>query len=144
MAKIQKFEEIIAWQKGRELTALIYGASGSGAFGKDFALRDQIRRAAISITSNIAEGFEGGGSKEFIQFLSIAKGSCGEVRSQLHLASDQGYLSKESYETLCDRCIEISRLIDGFLNYLRQSEIKGRKFLPPRSPMPLDNFELET
>ena len=82
MARIERFEEIEAWQKGRDLRRAIYNCSRNGAFCKDFALRDQIRRSAISITSNIAEGFERGGNKEFIQFLANSKGSCGELRDR--------------------------------------------------------------
>jgi len=129
MAKIEKFEDITAWQKGREVTRLVYKVSRTGEFGKDFALKDQIRRACISVTSNIAEGFERGGNKEFIQFLGHAKGSAGEVRSQLYIALDETYLSQEQWQELHDRCLEISRLIDGFIKYLQQTEIKGRKFL---------------
>ncbi len=128
MAKIEKFEDILAWQKARELTQLVYRATRKGEFAKDFALRDQIRRAVISITSNIAEGFERGGTKEFVQFLGHAKGSCGEVRSQLYIALDEAYLSQPDWEELHNRCLEISRLLDGFAKYLRQTEIKGRKF----------------
>ena len=128
MAKIEKFEDILTWQKARELTQLVYRASRKGEFAKDFALRDQIRRAVISITSNIAEGFERGGTKEFVQFLGHAKGSCGEVRSQLYIALDEAYLSQPDWEELHNRCLEISRLLDGFAKYLRQTEIKGRKF----------------
>ena len=128
MAKIEKFEDILARQKARELIQLVYRASRKGAFAKDFALRDQIRRAVISITSNIAEGFERGGTKEFVQFLGHAKGSCGEVRSQLYIALDEAYLSQSDWEELHNRCLEISRLLDGFAKYLRQTEIKGRKF----------------
>jgi len=128
MAKIEKFEDILAWQKARELTQLVYRASWKGEFAKDFALRDQIRRAVISITSNIAEGFERGGTKEFVQFLGHAKGSCGEVRSQLYIALDEAYISQPDWEELHNRCLEISRLLDGFAKYLRQTEIKGRKF----------------
>ena len=90
MATIQRFEEIEAWQVARELTRSVYECSKSGSFAKDFALRDQIRRAAISVMSNIAEGFERGGNAEFIQFLSIAKGSAAEVETQLYVALDQG------------------------------------------------------
>jgi four helix bundle protein len=129
MAKIEKFEDITAWQKGREVTRLVYKVSRTGEFGKDFALKDQIRRACISVTSNIAEGFERGGNKEFIQFLGHAKGSAGEVRSQLYIALDETYLPQEQWQELHDRCLEISRLIDGFIKYLQQTEIKGRKFL---------------
>jgi len=140
MAKIEQFEDILAWQKGRELTREIYRASRQGEFAKDFALRDQIRRAVISITSNIAEGFERGGTKEFVQFLGYAKGSSGEVRSQLYVALDEAYLDEEDWQSLHDRCLEISRLLDGFIKYLQQTEIKGRKFVAAqpssKSPRP--------
>lgn len=128
MANIEKFEDILAWQKGRELTRLVYKASRKGEFAKDFSLKDQIRRACISVTSNIAEGFERGGNKEFIQFLGHAKGSCGEVRSQLYVALDEEYISETQWEDLYNRCLEVSRLLDGFIKYLQQTEIKGRKF----------------
>lgn len=128
MAKIQHFEDLISWQKARVLNQLVYKASKNGSFAKDFGLRDQIRRASISIMSNIAEGFERGGDKEFVQFLSNAKGSCGEVRSQLYAALDEGYLSPVEFKDLCDRSIEVSRLISGFMTYLRQSDLRGNKF----------------
>ena len=100
MATFKDFEEIGAWQKARELTRHIYMVSKQGAFLKDFGLRDQIRRASISIMSNIAEGFERSGTGEFIQFLAISKGSAGEVKSQLYVAVDQDYISKEIFELL--------------------------------------------
>jgi four helix bundle protein len=128
MAKIEQFEDILAWQKARELTREIYRFSSQGEFAKDFALRDQIRRAVISITSNMAEGFERGGTKEFVQFLGYAKGSSGEVRSQLYVALDESYLKEQEWQNLHNRCLEISRLLDGFIKYLQQTEIKGRKF----------------
>ena len=131
MAKIEQFEDILAWQNGRELTQLVYRASRKGEFAKDFALRDQIRRAVISITSNIAEGFERGGTKEFIQFLGHSKGSSGEVRSQLYVALGEEYVDQELWQELHNRCLEISRLLDGYIKYLRQTEIKGRKFQGP-------------
>ena len=93
MASFKSFEDIEAWQKGRELVKEVYGVSARGEFSKEFGLKDQIRRASISIISNIAEGFERGGDREFIQFLSIAKGSVGEVKAQLYVALDQGYVS---------------------------------------------------
>lgn len=89
MSKIEKFEDIEAWKMAREITQIIYQISLSGNFSKDFALVNQIRRASVSILSNIAEGFERNGDKEFIQFLTIAKGSCGEVRAKLYVALDQ-------------------------------------------------------
>jgi four helix bundle protein len=127
MAKVKKFEEIQSWKKARTLTKQIYSATLAGAFAKDFALRDQIRRAAVSILSNIAEGFERGGDKEFLQFLAIAKGSAGEVRAQLYVALDQQYLSQKQFESLSQEAAEISQLISGFMRYLKQSELKGNK-----------------
>jgi four helix bundle protein len=128
MATIERFEDIEAWKKGRELRRAIYTCSRNGAFGKDFALRDQIRRSAVSITSNIAEGFERGGNKEFIQFLANSKGSCGELRDQLYAALDEQYISAEQFEVLCRQAIEISRMISGLMRYLKQSQLRGAKF----------------
>lgn len=128
MAKIERFEDLMSWQKAREMNRLIYTATKAGAFAKDFGLRDQIRRASISIMSNIAEGFERGGDKEFIQYLSNAKGSCGEVRSQLYAALDEEYLTSAEFKGLCDKSVEISRLISGLMRYLQRSELKGSKF----------------
>src|ERR1035437_4784594 len=115
MAKIERFEDMLSWQKARELTRYVYKVSKQGDFVKDFELRGQIRDASISIMSNIAEGFERGGDKEFSQFLSIAKGSCGEVRAQLYAALDEKYLTTEQFKDICDRCVEVSRLISGFM-----------------------------
>lgn len=128
MSRIERFEDLEAWKMARALTASIYGVSGTGAFSRDFALRDQIRRASISIVSNIAEGFERDGDKEFLQFLSMAKGSCGEVRAQLSLAIDQKYVSGAQFEELTAKAIELSRVISGLIRYLRQSQFTGRKY----------------
>jgi len=128
MAKIERFEDLTSWQKVRELNRLIYKVSRNGAFAKDFGLRDQIRRASVSVMSNIAEGFERGGDKEFIQFLANAKGSCGEVRCQLYAALDEEYLNETEFEELYERSTEISRLVSGFMTYLRRSELRGSKF----------------
>jgi len=89
MSKIKRFEAIDCWKKARDLTKSIYSISLGATFSKDFALRDQLRRSSISILSNIAEGFERDGNKEFVQFFSIAKGSCGEARAQLYVALDK-------------------------------------------------------
>ncbi len=135
MAKIERFEDLISWQKARELNRLVYKISANGTFAKDFGLRDQIRRASISIMSNIAEGFERGGDKEFAQFLSNAKGSCGEVRCQLYAALDEKYLSEIEFKQLSEQSLEVSRLISGFMTYLRRSELRGNKFKqPPNEP----------
>ena len=96
-SRIERFEDFIAWQKARALAARIYRVSDEGKFAKDFGLKDQIRRAAVSIMSNIAEGFERGRSAEFHQFLSIAKASCAELRSQLYVALDAGYLDQKIF-----------------------------------------------
>ena len=128
MTTFNNFEEIEAWQKARYLTRKIYSLSNQGSFSKDFGLRDQIRRASVSTMSNIAEGFERGGTKEFVQFLSIAKGSSGEVRSQLYVAVDQGYINKETFDYLFDLASETSRMIAGLMNYLRKSKLKGSKY----------------
>ncbi len=103
MPTFKSFEEIESWQKARELTREVYTVSNQGAFGKDFGLRDQIRRASVSIMSNIAEGFERDGNREFLQFLAVAKGSSGEVRAQLYIALDQDYINKNTFENpICD------------------------------------------
>ncbi len=128
MAKIESFEDIESWKMSREITRVIYLMSSGKEFSRDFALVNQIRRAAISIQSNIAEGFERNGDKEFIQFLTIAKGSCGEVRSQLYVALDQKYIDANEFESAKAKLIETSRLISGMIRYLRQSDLKGSKF----------------
>lgn len=126
--KIKKFEDIESWKRARRLTNEIYQTTGTGKFARDFGLRDQIRRASISMLSNIAEGFERGGDKEFLQFLAIAKGSCGEVRAQLYVALDQGYLAQEVFEELSRNAVEIGQLISGFMKYLSNSELRGSKY----------------
>ena len=128
MSTFTRFQEIEAWQRARELVRRIYEVTGQGQFAKDFALRDQIRRAAISIMSNIAEGYGRGGTKEFIQFLSVAKGSVSEVESQLCAALDQKYLGQEMFDQLCDLADQTGRMIGGLMRYLRQSKIKGAKY----------------
>jgi four helix bundle protein len=96
--KIKKFEDMIAWQKARKLTSDIYRVTGRGKFASDYGLKDQIRRAAVSSMSNLAEGFERGGLVEFHSFLAIAKGSCAELRTQLYVALDVGYLDQRSFD----------------------------------------------
>jgi four helix bundle protein len=128
MATITRFEDIEGWKKGRELKKAVYAHSKTGEFAKDFALRDQIRRAAQSITANIAEGFERGGTKEFIQFLGHSKGSCGEVRDHLYTAVDESYISQVQFEKLYKQSIEVSSLVAGFIKYLQQTDIRGHKF----------------
>jgi four helix bundle protein len=128
MARIQRFEDIEAWQKARQITKTVYQATSSGRFSRDFGLRDQMRRAAVSVLSNIAESSERGGDKEFLQFLAISKGSCGELRAQLYVALDQSYLAQEDFDLLAAQTLEVSRMVAGLMRYLRQSELRGSKF----------------
>ena len=128
MAKIEKFEDIKSWKMAREVVRKIYKASKTGDFAKDFALRDQIRRSSVSIMSNIAEGFEREGNREFINFLTIAKASCAESRSQLYVALDQGYMTQSDFEEIYKGLSEVGNLLGGFIKYLRNSDLKGSKF----------------
>jgi four helix bundle protein len=128
MNKIERFEDIIAWQKARTLTRDVYAASKIGSFAKDFGLKDQIQRSSVSTMSNIAEGFEQGGDREFIQFLSNSKGSCGEVRSHLYVAFDQEYITQNTFDELYAKSNEVNRLISGFMTYLQHSQVGGHKF----------------
>lgn len=114
MAKrIERFEDFIAWQKARKLTADVYRVTNEGKFARDFGLKDQIRRAAVSSMSNLAEGFERGRPAEFHQFLSIAKGSCAEHRTQLYVALDVGYLSSPRFNALMSQAIEVGQVLGG-------------------------------
>jgi four helix bundle protein len=128
MTTFRTFEEIEAWKRARQLTREVYAVSGREAFARDFALRDQIRRASVSIMSNIAEGYERNGRKEFIQFLSMAKGSAGEVASQLFVAFDQGYLSETQFKHLQESTLDVARLVGGLMEYLRRTPIRGTKY----------------
>ena len=119
---VGKFEDLIAWQKARELTRRIYEITRAGEFAKDFRLSGQIQSAAVSIMSNIAEGFERGGLGEFHQFLSTAKASCAELRSQLYVALDVGYIDMPSFHDLRRQAEEVGRIIGG----LRVSIAKQR------------------
>jgi four helix bundle protein len=121
--KITRFENLIAWQKARSLTRTIYRVTRQGAFARDFGLSGQIQRASVSIMSNIAEGFERSGLGEFHQFLSIAKSSCAEVRSQLYVALDAGHLSQIEFEELFAQAEEVGKIVGG----LRASLEKQRK-----------------
>jgi four helix bundle protein len=124
----KRFEDLEVWQAARLLVSDIYRSTSSGGYALDFGLRDQTRRAAVSVMSNIAEGFERDGNKELLQFLALAKGSCGEVRSQLYVAADQGYLSPEESERRAQSAARLSRMISGFMKYLLRSTMRGRKF----------------
>jgi four helix bundle protein len=128
MATIERFEDIDAWKKARSLVNTIYELTAAGEFARDYGLKDQIRRAAVSVLSNIAEGFEREGNNEFCRFLSMAKGSCGEVRAQLYVALDQHYITTEQFNVAVHQAVEVSRMIYGLIKYLRQSETSSSKF----------------
>jgi four helix bundle protein len=121
---IQRFEEIEAWQTARELTRSIYEVSGSGVFARDYGLRDQMRRAAVSIMSNIAEGFESGTQPLFIRYLRYAKASAGEVRAQLYVGLDAGHLIDAEFEELFDLADKCSRQLSRFIAYLESRPAK--------------------
>lgn len=129
---VKYFEDLEIWKSARELTNKIYGITTDGTFSRDYGLRDQIRRAAVSVMSNIAEGYERGGNQELIQFLSIAKGSSGEVRSQLYIAIDQGYVGKGEGEPLIDAFRKLSIMLNNFMEYLKGSPYKGTKYKQPK------------
>jgi four helix bundle protein len=128
MSTFQSFEDIEPWQKARELTRRVYEVSDVGAFARDFGLRDQMRRASVSVLSNIAEGFERSGTGEFIQFLLAAKGSAGEVRAQLYVALDRHYVDAQTFQDLNQLASPVSRMIGGLMAYLKQSGIRGTKY----------------
>jgi four helix bundle protein len=127
----QSFEDLHIWQRARELTNRVYQLTRQGDFARDCALSDQIRRAAVSIMSNIAEGFERGAKTEFIQFLYIAKGSCCEVRAQLRIARDQDYIAAGDYDGLHDLARRTGGMISNFIAHLQQSDYQGEKFARP-------------
>jgi four helix bundle protein len=123
MREVEQFEDLIAWQKARVLTKAIYQVTQQGKFAKDYGLAGQIQRATVSIMSNIAEGFERGNRNEFHQFLVIAKSSCAEVRSQLYIALDVGYLDQVQFDQLMNQAQEVTRILGG----LRASVDRQRK-----------------
>lgn len=128
MATIVRFEEILSWKESRELNKKIGKLIGDGRLKNSYKLISQIERSAGSIMDNIAEGFERGGNKEFLQFLYIAKGSCGELRSQLYRCLDRKYLNNEEFNDLFYHAARISSLIQQLINYLTKSEDRGPKF----------------
>jgi four helix bundle protein len=128
MAIYNSFEDLPVWQKARELGVSIYKATAEGKLSKDYGLKDQIQRAAVSVSSNIAEGFERGSKRKFIQFLYISKSSCGELRSQLYIAKDLGYLENDYSETLINSAYNTSKQISGLIKYLKNTPFTGEKY----------------
>jgi four helix bundle protein len=125
---VKDFEELEIWKLARELTNQIYAVSNQGNFAKDYVLRDQVRRSAVSVMSNIAEGFERGGNPEFIQFLCMAKGSCGEVRCQIYIALDQHYVDQQNGESMLNSFRKLSVMINKLIAYLKSSKYKGLRY----------------
>jgi four helix bundle protein len=134
MATFSRFEEIDAWKGARALSYKVFELFQRDGARHDYGLRDQINRSLGSVMDNIAEGFERGGNREFIQFLSIAKGSAGEVRSQLYRMADRRYVSQEEFDKLTNDLTGISKQLSGLISYLRSSELKGPKYHEPEEP----------
>lgn len=128
MASITKFEEIVSWQEARRLNKTIGDLIDGGRFKQNYRLIQQIEGSAGSIMDNISEGFERGGNKEFIQFLYIAKASCGELRSQLYRALDRNYIDQNEFDTFSVQAMKISSLIQKLITYLENSVMKGIKY----------------
>ena len=129
--KIDRFEDLEIWQEARELCRRLFEITSVSPFCSDFKLKDQIRGSSGSVMDNIAEGFERGGNKEFIQFLSIAKGSSGETRSQSYRAFDYKYINQDILDDLILRTTQLSKKISALITYLKQSDFKGSKFFKP-------------
>ena len=124
MATVKTFEGLEVWQHSRKLVKEVYRASAQGQFSKDFGLRDQLRRASISILSNIAEGFERAGNKEFSHFLYMAKGSAGELRAQLYVAFDLAYITADEFRNLANSSETIARQLSALIKYLQSPNAK--------------------
>ena len=139
MATMRRFEDLEVWQRARAFADKVYGLTCEGSFARDYSLKDQINRSAGSIMDNIAEGFDRGGNREFITFLSYSKGSAAESRSQLYRAFDRNHINENTFTELKDEALLISKMISGFMNYLQKSDLKGSKFHEPESP----KFNLE-
>jgi four helix bundle protein len=128
MATIKNFEELDVWKLGMELCSNIYSLTNTDLFSKDYSLKDQIRRAAISVPSNISEGYEREGINQFIYFLVIAKGSCGELRTQLKIALNLKYIDEKEYNRLNDKCLSTSKQLAGFIKYLRNYKQNNKNY----------------
>jgi len=128
VATIKKFEDILSWQKARELNKIVGKLIDDGKFKRSYRLVNQVEGSAGSIMDNIAEGFERSGNKEFLQFLYISKGSCGEFRSQLYRALDRNYLNPDEFNMLYNMAMEIIIMLQKLIDYLENSNLKGTKF----------------
>jgi len=143
MATIKSFEDLEVWQLARDLSRDIYELTQTGTFSKDFDLKRQINNSSGSVMDNIAEGFERGGNREFIQFLGIAKGSCAETRSQLYRALDRKHITSEKFESLRDKSTILSKKINSLMTYLTTTDKKGMKFHEPEAFYSSNNNNFE-
>lgn len=128
MGSFERFEDIEAWKKSRLLLTCVYKVSKKEDFYRDRSMREQFRSAALSVMNNISEGNDREGNKEFVQFLSIARGSAGEVRSMLYAAQDQGYINKSEFDNMYELTIEVSKMTRSLMNYLKTTDKKGFKY----------------
>ena len=143
MATINRFEDLDVWKKARVLSKAIYLKSIEGSFAKDFSLKDQINRSSGSVMDNVAEGFEREGRQEFVQFLSYSKSSAGEVRSQLYRALDRGHITQAEFDELYEQTFGLGKMLGGFMNYLKKSEIKGLKYKASEPEVWYDDYKSE-
>lgn len=134
MSTIKTFEDLEIWKKARLLCQDIFLITSHDLFSKDFGLKNQINNSSGSVMDNIAEGFDRDGTKEFIQFLSIAKASCGECRSQLYRSLDRLYINTCEFETISFKTIQLGRKISNLMEYLRKTDIRGSKYDPTHKP----------
>lgn len=144
MATFRKFEEISAWEKSRELSRNIHSITKRKEYIKDQSLVWHINKSAGSIMDNIAEGFERGGNREFIQFLSISKGSSAELRSQLYRALDQELISLEEFTQLYNLSLDVSKMLNGLIHYIKSTGHRGYKYKKSQNQITTSNSELQT
>jgi len=128
MATLKNFESLDVWAQSRVLTNRVYEMTRLSGFRNEFSLKDQLKRAAVSVMSNIAEGYERNNNKEFVYFLSVAKGSCGEIQSLLYVALDQKFIISEHFDDLYNKVNDISKMIYGLINYLKNSDVRGLRY----------------
>lgn len=143
MAKIENFEDIVAWQKARVVAKKLFDLYQIEPFSRDYELKNQINGSSGSVMDNIAEGFERGSRKEFIQFLAYSKGSAGELRSQLYRAKDRNYINESIFQELFAEIKSISKMISGLTEYLKKSEYKGTRFNEDQAPYNKGDFNIE-